>query len=385
MSYSDYQYEIYLSGLSGQTPAFPISVVDLESAAQQAMSPEAWGYVAGAAGTEATMEANLAAFTRWQIVPRMLRDVSQRDLSTELLGERLDSPILLAPIGVQSIIHPDSERAVARAADEVGVPMVLSTASSTSMEDVAADSGDNLRWFQLYWPADPKVTESFVRRAEAAGYGAIVLTLDSMLLGWRPRDLQGAFLPFLQGVGIAHYLSDPEFVAPLDTSPEDDLPSAVMRWAQVFSDPSTTWERLRELREMTKLPLLLKGILHPDDARTAAESDIDGIIVSNHGGRQVDGAVATLDALPEIVAAVPDGFPVLFDSGIRGAADAVKALALGATAVLLGRPYVWGLAVGGADGVRQVLRSFLAELDLTLALAGCSSVRELDPSLLRRA
>ena len=385
MSYSDYQYEIYLGGLSGQMPSFPMSLVDLERAAKDAMSPEAWGYVAGAAGTEATMRANLAAFTRWQIVPRMLRDVSERDLSIELLGERLDSPILLAPIGVQSIIHPDSERAVARTADDVGVPMVLSTASSTSMEDVAADSGDNLRWFQLYWPADPKVTESFVRRAEAAGYGAIVLTLDSMLLGWRPRDLQRAFLPFLQGVGIAHYLSDPEFRGALDSPPEEDLPAAVMHWAQVFSDPSTTWDRVRELREMTKLPLLVKGILHPEDARAAVEAGLDGIVVSNHGGRQVDGAIATLDALPEIVAAVPDDLPVLFDSGIRGAADAVKALALGATAVLLGRPYVWGLAVGGQDGVRQVLRSFLAELDLTLALAGCSSVRDLDPSLLRRA
>ncbi|MGH2695271.1 MAG: lactate 2-monooxygenase [Actinomycetota bacterium] len=384
MSYSDYQYEIYLGGLSGQRPAFPISFVDLEREAQEAMSPEAWGYVAGAAGTEATMKANLAAFARWRILPRMLRDVSERDLSIELFGDRLDSPLLLAPIGVQSIIHPDSERAVAGAAADVGVPMVLSTAASTSMEDVAAASGDNLRWFQLYWPADPKLTESFVRRAEASGYRAIVVTLDTMLLAWRPRDLQGAFLPFLQGVGIAHYLSDPEFRAGLDNSPEEDLPAAVMRWAQVYSDPATTWDRLRDLRTMTKLPLLLKGILHPDDARTAAESDMDGIIVSNHGGRQVDGAIATLDALPEVVAAVPGGFPVLFDSGIRGAADAVKALALGARAVLLGRPYAWGLAVGGEDGVRQVLRSFLAELDLTLALAGCSSVAGLDPSLLRR-
>jgi isopentenyl diphosphate isomerase/L-lactate dehydrogenase-like FMN-dependent dehydrogenase len=384
MSHSDFQYEIYLGGLSGKKPAFPIAPADLEERARAAMSPEAWGYVAGAAGTESTMRANLDAFKQWRIVPRMLRDVAERDLSVELAGEKLDSPVLLAPIGVQSIVHPEAERAAARAANDVGIPIVLSTASSTPMEDIAEVSADNLRWFQLYWPADPKVTESFVRRAESSGYRAIVVTLDTMLLAWRPRDLQQAFLPFLQGVGIAQYLSDPEFRAGLDKPPEEDIAAAVMRWAQIYSDPSSTWERLRDLRAMTKLPLFLKGILHPDDARLAIEAGMDGVIVSNHGGRQVDGAIASVNALPDVVDAVADRVPVLFDSGIRGAADAVKALALGARAVLLGRPYIWGLAIGGADGVRQVLRSFLAELDLTLALAGCSSVATLDRSLLQR-
>ena len=377
--FANYQNEIYLAGVGGVKPVFRISMQELEKAAYEAMSPEARGYVEGGAGSGYTMRANRRAFERIRLVPRMLRGVAQRDLSVQLFGKTLDAPVLLAPIGVQSIVHPEGELPAVRAAAEVGVPIVLSTASSRSIEEVAEASGDNLRWFQLYWPNDEELTRSFIKRAEAAGYEAIVVTLDVAMLAWRPRDLEAAFLPFLRGEGIANYVTDPTFRAALDNPPEEDMSSAVMRWVQVFANPGYTWDDLTMIRESTELPVLVKGVLAADDAERALAAGVDGIVVSNHGGRQVDGAVASLDALPAIVSAVPDGFPVLLDSGVRTGADAIKALALGATAVLLGRPYIWGLALGGDEGVRQVLRSFLAELDLTLALCGCRSLAELGP------
>ena len=380
--YAAYQNEIYLGGLSNQAPEFPVAIAEIERAAKDAMSDEAWGYVAGAAGAEQTLEANLDAFRRWRIVPRMLRDVAKRDLSVTLFNTQLDAPVLLAPVGVQSIVHPDAEAAVARAAARVGLPFVLSSASSTSMEDVADAAGDSPRWYQLYWPNDEELAVSFMSRAEKSGYEAIVVTLDVPILAWRPRDLQNAFLPFLKGEGVANYFSDPVFRSALAKSPEEDPQSAVLHWIQVFSDPSRTWEKLSVLRDNTKLPLLVKGILHPDDARRAVQAGMDGVVVSNHGGRQVDGSIAALDALGGVVEAIGQESTVLFDSGIRTGADALKALALGARAVLLGRPYVWGLAVGGEDGVVQALRSFLADFDLTLALSGLASVEEVDSSIL---
>lgn len=380
--FAQYQYEIYLGGVAGQRPEHPLSLTELERKARDTMTPEAYGYVAGGASSEDTMRANLAAFRRWRIVPRMLRDVATRDLSTTLLGTELEAPVLLAPIGVQGIVHEEAELAVARAAASVGVPMILSTAASRSMEQVADANGDGRRWYQLYWPNDPDLAASFLSRAEAAGYGAVVVTLDTTLLAWRPRDLQHAYLPFLTTEGLANYLSDPVFRKGLEKSPEEDPQAAVLRWVGVYSDPSTTWERLSFLREHTKLPLLVKGILHPDDARRALDEGMDGIIVSNHGGRQVDGAIATIDALPSIVDAVDGRVPIILDSGIRTGSDAVKALALGASAVLLGRPYIWGLAVGGEDGVRQVIRAFLADLDLAMALSGSRTLDDLDPSVL---
>ena len=301
-----------------------------------------------------------------------------------MLGLELPAPMLLAPVGVQSIVHDEGELAVARAARSLGVPMVLSTAASTSMEDVADELGETPRWYQLYWPNDRDLAASFVRRAEAAGYGAIVVTLDTPMLAWRPRDLAGAYLPFLKGIGIAQFLSDPVFREGLEKPPEEDLQAAVGKWALTFSNPTLTWDDLQFLREHTGLPVLLKGIVHAGDARKAVEHGIDGIIVSNHGGRQVDGAIGALDALPHVVAAVPEGYPVLFDSGIRTGADIVKAIALGAAAVLIGRPYMWGLAVGGEEGVRQVLRSLMADLDLTMALSGVRSIDELSSDLLER-
>ena len=383
--FANYQNEIYFAGLGGQKPEFPVAVDELEAAAHEKLSPEAYGYVAGGAGTEDTMRANLAAFRRWRLVPRLLRDVETRDLSVSLLGTEFPAPVMLAPIGVQEIIHPDKEIATARAAASVGIPIILSTAGSTPMEEVAAAMGNVPCWYQLYWPRDPELAASFLKRAERSGYSAIVVTLDTTSLAWRPRDLANGFLPFLSQKGVAQYLSDPVFLGGLEKTVEEDPMSAVLHWVQNFSNPAYTWDDLAYLTDNTSLPIVLKGILHPEDARRAVEAGMAGVIVSNHGGRQLDGEIATLDALPAIVTEVGSEIPVLLDSGIRSGADAVKALALGASAVLLGRPYAWGLAIGGEAGVRQVVRSFLAELDLTMALMGFRSVAEIDGSCLVRS
>jgi isopentenyl diphosphate isomerase/L-lactate dehydrogenase-like FMN-dependent dehydrogenase len=382
--FGNFQYGIYALGLSGARPELPVGAAELEAAARERLTPAAFGYVAGGAGSEATMAANLRAFGDWEIVPRMLRDVSRRDVSTTLLGTRMSSPLLLAPVGVQSIVHPDGELASARAAAARGVTMILSTAASHTIEEVAREMGEASRWYQLYWPTDRDLAESFVARAQEAGYGALVLTLDTWMLGWRPRDLAGAYLPFLKGEGVANYFSDPVFRAALARSPEEDPGAAIGHWAYEFSNPSITWDDLEWLRGITSLPLVLKGILHADDARRAVQAGAQGVIVSNHGGRQVDGAIAALDALPAVVEAVGAEAAVLFDSGIRTGADAMKALALGAQAVCLGRPFVWGLGLGGQAGVEHVLRSLLAELDLTLALSGHTSLADLHEGALRR-
>jgi len=382
------QLQIYLAGMQGQRPTTPMTYDQLEEQTRQKLSPEAFGYVAGGAGGEETMRANRAAIERWQIVPRMLRNVGERDTRVSLLGATMPAPLMLAPIGVQSIVHPDAEVAVARAAASLGVPFILSTASSKTMEEVAqaADAaGKSPRWYQLYCGRDPELTASFLARAERAGYSAIVVTLDTPLLSWRERDIAYAYLPFLQGEGIANYVSDPVFRASLPQPPEENPQAAVMRFVQVFSNPTLTWDDITFLREHTKLPLLLKGILHPDDARRALDAGAAGIIVSNHGGRQVDGAIPALDALPGIVAAVAGRAPVLFDSGIRRGADIFRAVALGAQATLLGRPYMWGLALGGEAGVRDVILNTLADFDLTLALSGHTSCAQLSPDVLRRA
>lgn len=376
------QFEIYAAGEQARRSALPISPEALEARARELLSPAAFDYVAGGAGAEETIRANRAAFRRWRIVPRMLRDVSRRDLGVTLLGQRLPAPLLVAPVGVQALLHPEADRATARAAAALSVPYVLSTAASVPLEEVAAVMGPAPRWFQLYWARDLDLTASLVARAERAGYGAIVVTLDTAQLGWRERDLERAYLPFLQGEGIANYLTDPAFRAALARPPEEDMEAAIRHFLSFFAHPTLTWDDLAFLRERTRLPFLLKGILHPDDARRALDAGAAGIVVSNHGGRQVDGAVAALDALPGVVAAVDGRAPVLFDSGIRRGPDAVKALALGAAAVLLGRPYLWGLAAGGEAGVRDVLLNFLADLDLTLALCGYASCDELDAAAL---
>lgn len=378
MAFMERQNEIYQRGLFGQKPAQPIDLNALEQAAKAILTQEAYDYVAGGAGTGSTAEANLAAFEYLRIVPRMLRDVSQRDTSVELLGIKLPVPLMIAPVGVQSIIHPQGELAVARAAASLNIPMVLSTLSSYSMEQVAEAMGDVPRWFQLYWSKDFDITASLVQRAEAAGYGAIIVTLDTPMLGWRDRDLQNAYLPFLQGEGLANYFTDPVFRAQLESPPEEDPGTAIMRFVQVFGNPALNWKDLAFLRRQTKLPVLLKGILHPDDASQAVEEGVDGIIVSNHGGRQVDGAVAALAGLLTVAEAVDGAIPILFDSGIRRGADVFKAIALGAQAILYGRPVMWGLAVNGEEGVRDVLLNLMAEIDLTLGLSGYTSFSQLD-------
>jgi L-lactate dehydrogenase (cytochrome) len=380
---ADFYVEIYGRGMGGETPAVPVPVEDLERLARETMEERAANYVFAGAGTEDTMLANREAFRRRRIVPRMLRDVAERDLSTTILGTPLPAPLLLAPIGVQKVVHEEGELGTARAAAAVGLPMIASTASHFTMEEIAEASGDGPRWFQLYWPNDPELLESFVGRAEAAGYGAIVVTVDTFIPGWKPRDLQQAWLPFLEGSGNANYFQDPVFRAGLERPPEEDMGAATGRYLGVLSNPALTWDDLAKLRELTSLPVLVKGIQHVDDAREAASRGIDGIVVSNHGGRQVDGALGSLDALGPVADAVGGELTILFDSGVRGGADVFKALALGADAVCLGRPYVWGLALDGQAGVETVLKMVLAELDLTMALCGLTGPDQLGPEALQ--
>jgi isopentenyl diphosphate isomerase/L-lactate dehydrogenase-like FMN-dependent dehydrogenase len=382
LPFGDYYRLIYMRGAAGEQPSLPVIWADLEQRALEALDDRARGYVSGSAGSEDTARANLEAFRRWRIVPRMLRDVAQRTLATEVLGSQLIAPVMLAPIGVQGIFHADGELAAARGAGEVGLGLVASTVTDHSLEEIAEAHGESPHWFQLYWPNDPDIAASIVARAEAAGYGAIVVTVDNAFPGWKPRDLQQAYLPGLEGKGMANYTADPAFQARL-TNP-DDPGEAIGLFLTVFPNPSLTWDDLEWLREATKLPILLKGVLHPDDAIEARERGVDGLVVSNHGGRQVDGAISALDALPEIADAVGDDLAILLDSGVRSGADAFKALALGADAVLLGRPYIWGMALDGAAGVETVIRMFLAELDLTMALSGLTSPAQIARPALRR-
>ena len=406
------QTEIYVTGVGGRRPRVPVAPELLEAAAARRMTPEATAYVVGAAGTEATVNANRAAFERHQIVPRVLHDVSRRDLSVDLFGRTHRAPVLLAPIGVLEMAHREADIAVARAAKAEGLGFVFSNQASIPMETCAAAMGEAPRWFQLYWSSDDDFVRSVVRRAENCGCEAIVLTLDTTLLGWRPRDLDGAYLPFMRGLGLAQYLTDPVFREKIPASPPEtsfspqglkllsaamslrrkgkefgltmgQMRCAVAHFVATYSRPDLTWADIARLREMTKLSILLKGVRHGEDARLAAEHGIDGVVVSNHGGRQVDGERAALDDLPEVVAAA-GAMPVLFDSGIRSGADVFKALALGARSVLLGRPYVYGLALGGTDGVVHVLRSLLAETDLIMAIDGYPALADLTPDTLRR-
>jgi lactate 2-monooxygenase len=407
------QARIYQEGVSGRRPRVPVAWSRLEERARRAMSRAAFAYVAGAAGLEDTMAANREGFGRWRIVPRVLRDVSGRDPGIELFGRRLRAPLLLCPVGVLEMAHPEADVAVARAAATEGVPLIISNQASTPMEEIAAAMGDAPRWFQLYWSTEDRVVESLVARAEAIGAEALVVTLDTTMLGWRPRDLDLAWLPFAHGQGIAQYTSDPGFravvgermaarsggrptprptLAALRTliditraHPGRFLPNltsprpraSVETFLDTYSRPTLTWDDLEFVRSRTQLPILLKGVLHPADASRALESGVNGIVVSNHGGRQVDGAIAAIDALPGVAEAVAGRAPVLLDSGVRSGADAFKAIALGASAVCIGRPYVYGLALAGEAGVREVVANFLAEFDLTLGLAGLASVDEI--------
>ena len=414
------QGEIYLAGVRGRKPRVPADPRALEKRARDAMSDEGFAYIAGGAGLETTMDANRAAFERWRIVPRALRDVAIRDITVEVFGRRLPAPFLLAPIGVLEMAHQEADVAVARAAAAEGVPMIFSNQASYPMERCAQAMGESPRWFQLYWSTSDDLVRSFVSRAEGCGCEAIVLTVDTTMLGWRIRDLDLGYLPFLSGKGIAQYTSDPTFerllAEPAPGTADGDegmrlslaalralirmtraypgrfVPNlrsgrplaAVRRFMEIYSRPSLSWDDLSLLKEATRLPILLKGVLHREDARRALDAGMDGLVVSNHGGRQIDGAIASLDALPPIIDAAGDSIAVLLDSGIRSGADVFKALALGADAVLIGRPYLWGLALDGQDGVETVLRGLLAELDLTMTLSGFTRTSEIDPGVLRR-
>lgn len=378
-----YGSEIYLRGMGGEVPAFTtVPDADLEAAAREVLDAKPFWYVAGAAGSGATERANREAFDRWRIVPHMLTGATERDLTTTVLGSTLSAPVITAPIGVQSIVHADAERAAARVAAELGIGMALSTVSSASLEDVATENGEGVRWFQLYWPNDEAVCISLLERAAAAGYSALLVTLDTWLLGWRPRDLDGAYLPFLLGEGLTNYFQDPAFLAGLDKPPAEDLQAALMRWLPMFTGTDHTWDQIAFLREHWDGPIAVKGIQSVVDAQHAVAAGVDGVIVSNHGGRQVDGAIASLDALGPIASAVGSDIDVLFDSGLRTGSDVIKALALGAKAVLVGRPWVYGLALGGTDGVRHVLRGLLADLHITLGLSGHRSAADLSPDCL---
>jgi lactate 2-monooxygenase len=368
--------------IAQQPPEWPIAASDWERAAEKKLDPGAFGYIAGGAGSEATMRANLGSFERWRIKPRMLTGNAVRDISVDVLGLHSPAPFLLAPVGVLSIAHPDAEVAVGKASASSGVPLILSSAATNSLDEVAETNAP--RWFQLYWVNDREICASFVRRAEAAGYGAIVVTLDTLTLGWRPRDLRLAYLPFIKGEGCGQYFSDPVFLSRLEKTPREDMLTAAATMLATFPNLGLTWDDLDWLRGQTSLPLLVKGVLSADDAKRAFQHGIDGVIVSNHGGRQVDGSVAALDALVEVRDALPEAV-VLMDGGIRCAADVLKAMALGADAVLLGRPYAYALAVGGQRGVEELVQNLMAEIDLTLALAGGTSVRELDRSWLTTA
>lgn len=384
MAFGDYQLEIYLQGLSGIMPNLPMTFAEWEAKAQSAMPPSVYSYVAGGAGDERTQRVNRTAFDNWGLVPRMFRATRERDLSVELFGLSLASPVFMAPIGVIGICAQGGhgDLVTARAAARTGVPMVVSTLTEDPLEDVAAEFGDTPGFFQLYTPTDRELAASLVQRAEAAGYKGIIVTLDTWVPGWRPRDLSTSNFPQLRGRCLANYTSDPVFRASLAQPPEENPQGAVLKWVSLFGNP-LTWDDLPWLRSLTTLPLILKGICHADDARRAKDGGVDGIYCSNHGGRQANGGLPAIDCLPEVVEAA-DGLPVLFDSGIRSGADIVKALALGATAVGIGRPYAYGLALGGVDGVVHVLRSLLAETDLTMSVDGYPTLADLTPDTLRR-
>ena len=382
--YGDLQLDIYLAGLSGTVPSLPMSFAELESRAAHALPPSVLSYVAGGAGDEHTQRANVAAFSQWGLMPRMLVGASERDLSVDLFGLRLPSPVFLAPIGVIGLCAQDGhgDLATAEAAAGLTVPMVASTLSADPMEEVAKRLGPAPGFFQLYTPTDRELAESLVGRAEQAGFKAIVVTLDTWITGWRPRDLATSNFPQLRGACLANYTSDPVFRVRLAQSPDENPMAAVAHWAGVFGNP-LTWNDLPWLRSLTSLPLILKGICHPDDARRALDAGADAVYVSNHGGRQANGGLAAIDCLADVAAAVPD-VPVLFDSGVRSGTDVVKALALGATAVGIGRPYAYGAALGGTDGIVHVLKTILAEADLLMAVDGYPTVADLSPDAIRR-
>jgi lactate 2-monooxygenase len=375
--YGDYQSEIYGGGLQGKLPRFPVDFASLERAAIEALPPWIYSYVGYGAGDGNTQRANIEAFSRYGIVPRMLVGATERDLSVSLFDLQLPTPLFMPPVGVVGVCSQDlhGDIMAAKASAQTGVPMVASTLTQDRMEDVVPHAGTTPNLYQLYTPTDRELAASFLRRAEKSGYKAVVITLDTWITGWRPHDLNTANFPQLRGYCLQNYFTDPVFLARLAKSPQDDPMAAALEWAKVFGNP-LRWEDLSWLRPLTKLPMLLKGIQHPDDVRKARDHGIDGIYCSNHGGRQANGGLPSLEALPAVAEAA-EGMPVLFDSGVRSGSDVAKALALGATAVGLGRGYLYALAIGGVEGLVSQLRAVLAELDLLMAVDGYPSIADL--------
>ncbi|KAI2635189.1 FMN-dependent dehydrogenase [Xylaria nigripes] len=390
-AYSNYQGEIFARGLlQGTRPLVTTDPNKLRLQAKKTMREEPYNYIAGGAGEGATMDANRLAFRQWKIVPRMMLPSTPRNLKVTLFGEQYDSPVLMAPVGGQGMYHTDREVGTAAACAELNVSFIMSTASTSSIQKVAAAGGDHPRWFQLYWPVDDEITASILQTVKAAGFKVLVITVDAASLSWRPADLDSVYSPFMKGLGNDVGFTDPVFRRKFaekngGATPESRPFIAARYWlSEAFSGVSHPWEHLDVIKKNWDGPIVIKGIQHPEDAILALQHGVSGIIVSNHGGRQVDGAVGSLDMLPEIVEAVGDKMTVLFDSGIRTGADIVKALALGAKAVLVGRPVMYGLGIAGKAGAKHVLASLLADLDGTMGLIGCKSVADLSPRILRR-
>lgn len=371
-----------ISRINKGTQSLPYTYNDWEKRAREILDIGPFSYIEGNAGTGETCKANLEAFRAWKLRPRVLRNVQERDLSIELFGQTYKYPFFLAPIGVQRIMHPEGELASSRAAAKTGIPFIASTATSYSMEEIAGEMGDAPRWFQLYWSKDHEITASMVKRAQQSGYSAIVLTVDSATFAWRVKDLENGYSPFKQRIGISNYMEDPVFRSRLVKSPEEDMEAALEYFFSVITTPTITWENLSFLRKNTTLPIIIKGIVDSEDAKLALDYGVDGIVVSNHGGRQLDGSIGTLEALPEICDIISGKIPVLLDSGIRTGTDIIKAISLGANAVLLGRPFAYGLAVAGEEGVERVIQNLIADTDYALALSGQTSIKKLNRSLL---
>ncbi|MCL6014158.1 MAG: alpha-hydroxy-acid oxidizing protein [Candidatus Thermoplasmatota archaeon] len=362
----------------------PQSVDEWRERARITLTKDAWDYLEGGAGEEDTVHENRSAFKKWRIRPRYLRDVSKRTMEAEFLGQNRESPFILAPIGVQSILHKDGEIASARAAAKMNMPFILSTVSSITMEEIVKKSPEGEKWLQLYPSKDKNIIRSFIKRAEKAGYRAIVVTADTTMLGWRERDLNNAYLPFLRGEGLANFFSDPVFRRRLEKPPEEDLIKAIMEFISVYVNPFFSWEDFKEICSTTEIPVILKGITHREDVELAFKSGARAVVISNHGGRQVDGAISSLDALEEVTESGDLKGEILFDSGFRHAADAIKAIALGASGILIGRPYAYALSVAGQEGIELYLEQVMAEMDLEMGLSGIKNLKELNRESLYR-
>ncbi|MEK5484978.1 alpha-hydroxy acid oxidase [Lysinibacillus sp. FSL M8-0355] len=365
--------DLLLKNITAQAP-FPICFADLEKAVAEKIEAGPFGYIRSGAGGEQTLRNNRAAFEKYSIVPRFLKDVSNVQTSINLFGKTYPTPLLFAPVGMNGMVHDEGELAVVRAAEHLNMPYIQSTVSTYALEEVAQAAPSATKWFQLYWSTNEEIAFSMVARAEAAGFEAIVLTVDTVMLGWREEDVRNQFSPLKLGYARGNYMNDPVFTA---TLPDDSFESYVQGVLQNVFHPTLNWAHVRELKKCTNLPILLKGILHPEDAKLAIDNGIDGIIVSNHGGRQLDGVIGSLDALPAIVKAVNGQIPIILDSGVYRGMDALKALALGADAVAIGRPFVYGLALEGQQGVEKVMTNLYDELKVSIALAGATSVKGL--------